>query len=456
MAVSDWEDAVRERVLLRMALVGANGSGKTLAALRIATGLGGTIGVIDTEKGRSRLYADRFAFKIRELHDHRPESFIQASREAADMFDNVIIDSISHEWLAVLVEADRFGDWKDLSPRHADFVEALTALPTNLIVTMRAKVKYGVEEVNVPGRDKPRQVITRLGVGPVQRDSIEYEFDVLAYLDTDHMATFANRCDPLVDKTMEIDDEMIAILKKWLEEGEPVAPQRVVNAQDVPVPTSWANIQAAVRAYSDGVWEDMRVFMAQAAQHLFNKTDELDEGQRNILFQKSAAVTIKLLENKSPGELPTPQRLEWQAWWSQYLDGHVLDGPEWSMHPDEAAAGRPPRSGEALESPPTSEPPAEGAVPAAAAAPETPSPEPTAAPEQGDASAAAAPSPDPAPESEEARAKRERRERRAARKAQEEAVVKEVETEFPGATEADPGDGWKGAEPVQTRDVPAE
>lgn len=342
-----WEDeAKREQILLRAALVGANGSGKSLGALKIATGFAGPegkIAVVDTEKGRAKLYANQFRFSHLPIppEDATPEVMLAAARSAAErvgMTGVVILDTISHEWLEVLTEVDKFGDWKNVTPRHRDFIDGITALPAHLVVTMRAKVKYDVQEEEVPGRRKPRQVITRLGVGPVQREGVEYEFDILAYLDSDHLATFANRCEELVGTTREIDDETIAIMKAWVETGDPPAPQRVVTLQDVPVPRSWAAIKEAAEAYSPQTWNDFREFMGQAREHLWPGVAEQDltKAQKDTLFQKAAGVMVKLLETHDVNEFPPPARLEFQAHWSSVLDGAVLPGPEWSMGPEEA------------------------------------------------------------------------------------------------------------------------
>jgi hypothetical protein len=79
-------------------------------------------------------------------------------------------------------------------------------------------VKYDVSEVEEGGRKK--QKIERIGVGPVQREGVEYEFDVIGYLDETHRATFLNRCDALVGQTLTI-PEAIPPLLAWLESGDP-------------------------------------------------------------------------------------------------------------------------------------------------------------------------------------------------------------------------------------------
>ena len=43
--------ATKEQAKLRLAIFGPSGSGKTYSALRIATGMGGKIAFIDTERG---------------------------------------------------------------------------------------------------------------------------------------------------------------------------------------------------------------------------------------------------------------------------------------------------------------------------------------------------------------------------------------------------------------------
>lgn len=231
----EFTDAKREQVKLRAALIGPPGSGKTKGALDIARALGGTWYGIDTEHGRMKLYANIYAFKHGDLPpgSHSPEGYVEALRVAvAAGADGVIFDSLSHEWLAVLDEADRFGDWKDITPRHKAFLEAILGAPVHVIVTMRSKVKYDVSEVEEGGRKK--QKITRLGVGPVQRENVEYEFDVIGYLDQTHRAEFLNRCDALVGQTITI-PEAIPLLLDWLDSGEPdpnmikAAPEKVAE-----------------------------------------------------------------------------------------------------------------------------------------------------------------------------------------------------------------------------------
>ncbi|MGN6702558.1 MAG: hypothetical protein ACTHKB_06315, partial [Burkholderiaceae bacterium] len=58
MSVFEIHRATKRRAKLRLGMSGPAGSGKTYSALLIAGGLGGRIGMIDTEHGSGDLYAD--------------------------------------------------------------------------------------------------------------------------------------------------------------------------------------------------------------------------------------------------------------------------------------------------------------------------------------------------------------------------------------------------------------
>ena len=49
--MSGFKKATKKEAKLRCAVFGPSGSGKTFSSLRIATGLGGSIAVIDTARG---------------------------------------------------------------------------------------------------------------------------------------------------------------------------------------------------------------------------------------------------------------------------------------------------------------------------------------------------------------------------------------------------------------------
>lgn len=216
--------ATRHQVLARAALVGPSGSGKTRGALDMASALiekyDGKIAGFDTENGRMKQFADRFTFDHDDLTDKSPEGYVRALGEAVHGgYRVVVFDSLSPEWFSILADADRFGDWRTVRPRHNDFVQALIDAPLHVIVTMRSKTKYLVEEYEDGNRT--RQRVTRLGTAPQQSEGVEYEFDLFGMLDNDHVADWYNRCDQLVG-TRSTPLEAAPVYIEWLETGDPI------------------------------------------------------------------------------------------------------------------------------------------------------------------------------------------------------------------------------------------
>ena len=95
--------ATKKQSKLRMALFGTSGSGKTFSALRIATGLGKKIAVIDTERGSASKYSDRFNFDVCELEKPTVDNMVKTISEAEENgYDVLIIDSLTHAFLEVV------------------------------------------------------------------------------------------------------------------------------------------------------------------------------------------------------------------------------------------------------------------------------------------------------------------------------------------------------------------
>jgi hypothetical protein len=202
-----------------------------MTALRIASGLGGRIAVIDTERGSASLYAGErgLAFDVEELDTYEVERFIQAIRDAAEAgYSTVVIDSLSHAWAGkggILEYVDNagkrnqgggnFGAWRDATPRHNALVDAILGAPMHVICTLRSKVEYVVE--NVGGRNQVRKV----GLQPVQRDGLEYEFTVVGDVSQDHdLVVTKTRAAWLKDAVIrEAGEDLGKKLAAWLSEG---------------------------------------------------------------------------------------------------------------------------------------------------------------------------------------------------------------------------------------------
>ncbi len=96
--------AVRRAVPLWIGIVGCSGSGKTLSALRLATGMSKVYGdgvyFIDTEARRSSHYADDFKFSVLDFKaPFGPLDYLEAIKHCvAKGAKTVVVDSMSHEW----------------------------------------------------------------------------------------------------------------------------------------------------------------------------------------------------------------------------------------------------------------------------------------------------------------------------------------------------------------------
>ncbi len=239
-----FRKAEKRRQLLRLALDGPSGSGKTFSALRLAKGicqhLGGNarIAVIDTERGSSELYADRFDFDVLPLSPpHDPRRYVEAIRAAEqEGYQVVLIDSISHAWSGtggLLDIKDRmakgsrggdFGAWRHVTPLHNGFVDAMLDCKAHMIATLRTKSAYEVEKDEKTGKTKVRKI----GMKPEQREGVEYEFTLVLdlYL-PDHLAdTSKDRTGLLDPRPPFLIDEALGVeLAAWLGQGAEPAPR---------------------------------------------------------------------------------------------------------------------------------------------------------------------------------------------------------------------------------------
>ena len=227
--------ATRQNKKVKIALIGIAGSGKTYSALAIAKGLGDKVLVIDTEHGSASAYAE-FDFDTIELDSFAPATYVECIRAAeTNGYDVVILDSLSHAWsgkdgaLEMVDKAGRrsqsgnsFGAWRDVTPQHNDMVEAIVGAKCHVIATLRAKTEYIVEQ-GKNGKSAPRKV----GLAPVQRDGMEYEFDLVATIDQDHQAVVTkSRIRSLSDQVIDCPGAQVAQkIQEWLATAEPeVAP----------------------------------------------------------------------------------------------------------------------------------------------------------------------------------------------------------------------------------------
>lgn len=220
--------AQRMKAKLRMGIAAPSGAGKTYSALLLAFGLGGKVGLIDTEHGSGHLYAHLGDYDVIEVSaPYSVAKYTQAIKAFEDAgYQTIIIDSLSHAWAGDggLLDkqgklADRgtnsFAAWRTITPEHNALVDAMLRSPCHIIATMRAKQDY-VLETNDKGKQQPKKV----GMAPVQREGMEYEFTVMLDVDMHHIASASKDRTSLFDgRFFKIGKETGVELLQWLETG---------------------------------------------------------------------------------------------------------------------------------------------------------------------------------------------------------------------------------------------
>ena len=234
-----FKKAVKTKSLLRMAVSGASGAGKTYTSLSIASNLGKKIALIDSEFGSARKYADKFEFDVNDISSNKhPMEYIKAIQEASNEgYDVLIIDSLSHAWEETRNVVDKvasaqrnpntFTAWKEGTKVWELLKTEINKCKCHVIVTMRAKAEYIIDEVG--GKKAPRKI----GMAPEVRDGTEYEFDIVLDMNEKHYGNVSKtRCD-LLDQWCgeKPGKEFSEILKKWLESGDPEQKPEVPEAE---------------------------------------------------------------------------------------------------------------------------------------------------------------------------------------------------------------------------------
>jgi hypothetical protein len=247
--------AEKQRVKLKMAVQGPSGSGKTFGALSLARNLWPTakICLIDSENESASLYADSFDFDTIPLGPpFETDRYLECIQIAVDGgYDVVILDSITPQWdgeggiLRRKEEMDRrpgsngYANWASFTPEHERFKQALQQSPIHLIATMRSKQDY-----ILTANDKGKQIPKKVGMAPIQRDQMDYEFTLVFDVEMDHKGSASkDRTGLFNEKIVDLASPKTAkLLRDWIDKGKeapaPDPPQPTANGASGTVTTS--------------------------------------------------------------------------------------------------------------------------------------------------------------------------------------------------------------------------
>lgn len=295
-----FKKATKTQSRLRLSIAGPSGSGKTYTALRVGSSLGSRVALIDTERGSASKYADQFDFDVIELSDFHPDRYIEAMRAAENAgYDVLIIDSTSHEWngkggILELHEAavqrqrtkNSYTAWAEVTPIHNRFIEAILQSKCHIIATVRSKTEY-VQEKN----DRGQPEIRKVGMAPIQRDGMDYEYDITMELDQAHNGVIGKtRCAAIDGKVFnKPGSELAEILRAWLTDGAPIiekpapvasesrqsAPEPATQGKPTPAPKSAAQVEF------EAIAARLKTFQGITRETILDRVAELCDGERN-------------------------------------------------------------------------------------------------------------------------------------------------------------------------------
>lgn len=223
-----FNKATRKGSHIKLAITGPSGAGKTYSALRLARGLSpdGKIALVDTENESASLYATDFNFDVTNVEaPFEINKLVNPTKHALQQdYDVLIIDSASHFWDGVLEYkhsldkrgGNSFVNWNTANEHYKLMLRAILFSKIHVIVCMRSKMEYILQE-----NDKGKQVPKKVGMAPIMRDGVEYEFTTVFDLDMAHQAQASkDRTQMFSDKIFQITEQTGAQFRKWLSSDE--------------------------------------------------------------------------------------------------------------------------------------------------------------------------------------------------------------------------------------------
>lgn len=285
----ELKKAQRTKAKLRLGISAPSGGGKTLGALLVAYGLmkekypdlpdeklWEKIAVIDSENGSGELYVgadvEKANMKIGQYNAVTLNAPFEADKYTGALtlcedagIEVGIIDSTSHLWAgegglleqqqnATKRSGNSYTAWRDITPQHNHFVESMLQSNMHIIATMRSKTEY-VQEKDSNGHT----IVRKIGLNPVQRDGMIYEFTVFFEIDAEHQAFGSkDRTGIYNQKTFVITPKIGRELMRWLEGGTSEAKQVVATAHPADSADAIKNLKKEVKSMVETANDDVK------------------------------------------------------------------------------------------------------------------------------------------------------------------------------------------------------
>lgn len=158
---------------------------------------------------------------------YEANKYIDAIHTAEEHNMEVIItDSLTHAWSGEGGALDKQGKvaartgnsytaWREVTPEHNRLVDTLLQSKAHIIADIRAKTDYSQIK-----DERGKTTVKNVGLAPVFRDGIEYEFTVCFMLDSDHIANATKDRTSMFDgKYFVITPSTGKIMYEWLAGG---------------------------------------------------------------------------------------------------------------------------------------------------------------------------------------------------------------------------------------------
>ena len=242
--------------------------------------------LIDTENESGSLYVGKQVGStiVGEYLTINLEAPYSAARylEAIDLAEQagveyLVIDSLSHAWTGEggLLDvqgnvAKRSGNsytaWREVTPLHNRLVDRILQCAMHVAVTLRTKTEYVIED-NGSGKKTPRKI----GMAPVFRDGVEYEFTIFFELDQSHAAAATKDRTGLFDgQYFLIAPDTGARIHEWLAGAKQKVPAPIAASTPTPVHEEvplTVLVEETMQRYCAGLSkEDKEVVAAQIKQ----------------------------------------------------------------------------------------------------------------------------------------------------------------------------------------------